>query len=281
MNTNPVVITAALTGSGHSPSDPKTHTRPVTPEQIAADVVACARAGAAICHIHACDETGAGTMELPHVARVWEAVRAAVDEAGVDVILNLTTSGGSEDDEVRLAPLHALRPELCSFDAGTINWAGDSVFMNAPRFLMKLGQTTKELGIKPEIGTFDCHMVKAALRYRERGFLEGPLHFQLMMGSYGGMDATVENLLYLRKQIPADCTYAVSGVGAASVPMLMAALAMGADGIRVGLEDNLYMKKGVPATNVSQVERAVKLAELANRKAATAAQARELLHFPK
>ena len=281
MNMKPVVITAALTGSGRSASDPRTHTRPVTPEQIAADAVACARAGAAICHIHVCDETGAGTMDLPYVTRVWETVRTALVEAGVDVILNLTTSGGSEDDAVRLAPLQALRPELCSFDAGSINWAEDSVFMNAPRFLMKLGQATKALGIKPEIGTFDCHMVKAALRYRERGILEGPLHFQLMLGSYGGMDATVENLLYLRKQIPEDCTYAVSGVGSASVPMMLAALAMDADGIRVGLEDNLYMAKGVPATNVSQVERAVKLAELANRKVATAAEARELLHFPK
>jgi uncharacterized protein (DUF849 family) len=135
------------------------------------------------------------------------------------------------------------------------------------------------LGIKPEIGVFDSHMIKAALRYRDRGFLDGPLHFQLVLGA-SGMDGTVDNLLYLRNQIPDDCTFAVSGVGSASVPMLMTALAMGADGIRVGLEDNLYMSKGVPATNVSQVERAVKLAELANRKVATAAEARKLLNFP-
>jgi len=102
-----------------------------------------------------------------------------------------------------------------------------------------------------------------------------------VLGTYGGMDATVDNLLYLRNLLPEGCTYSVTGIGVGSVPMLMAALAMGADGIRVGLEDNLYMSKGVFATNAQQVERAVKLVELANRKVATAAEARELLHFPK
>ena len=281
MNENSVVISAALTGGGRVVSKGSQSARPITPEQIARDVVACAKAGAAICHIHVRDKDGVGTMDLGRTTEVYDAIQAAVKEAGVDVILNFTTSGGSNDDEVRVSHLKALRPEMCSYDAGTINWANDGVFMNSPKFLIKLGQVTMDYAIKPEIEVFDSHMIKAAVRFHERGFLEAPLHFQLVMGTYGGMDATVENLLFLRNQLPAGSTYSVTGIGAGSVPMLMAALALGADGIRVGLEDNLYMSKGVPATNVSQVERAVKLVELANRKVATAAEARELLHFPK
>jgi len=281
MNTNNVVISAALTGSGHINAKGGQGNRPITPEAIAADVVACAKAGAAICHIHTRDENGRGTMDLARTTLVYETIQAAVKEAGVDVIINLTTSGGSNDDELRVAHLKALRPEMCSYDAGSINWTNDGVFMNTPKFLKKLGQVTMEYAVKPEIEIFDTTMIKNAIRVYEQGCLAAPLHFQLVLGTYGGMDATVDNLLYLRNLLPEGCTYSVTGIGVGSVPMLMAALAMGADGIRVGLEDNLYMSKGVFATNAQQVERAVKLVELANRKVATAAEARELLHFPK
>ena len=243
--------------------------------------MACAKAGAAICHIHTRDENGNGTMNLERTTLVYETIQAAVKEAGVDVIINLTTSGGSNDDELRVAHLKALRPEMCSYDAGSINWNNDGVFLNSPKFLMKLGQVTMDYAVKPEIEVFDTTMIKNALRCYERGTLQWPLHFQLVLGTYGGMDATVDNLLYLRNLLPEGCTFSVTGIGAGSIPMLMAALAMGADGIRVGLEDNLYMSRGVLATNVQQVEWAVKLVELTNRKVATAAEARELLHFPK
>ena len=281
MNMNNVVISAALTGGGRVASKGSQENRPITPEAIAKDVVACAKAGAAICHIHTRDENGVGTMNLERTTLVYETIQAAVKEAGVDVIINLTTSGGSNDSNVRVAHLKALRPEMCSYDAGTINWSNDKVFMNSPEFLMQLGQVTMEYGVKPEIEVFDTHMIKSAIRFQQRGFLAAPLHFQLVMGTYGGMDGTVDNLVYLRNMLPEGSTWSVTGIGPSSLPMLYAGLAMGADGIRVGLEDNLYMAKGVPATNVQQVERAVKLVELANRKVATAAEARELLHFPK
>lgn len=281
MNTNPVVISAALTGAGHMDPPGSNIARPITPEQIAADVVACAKAGAAICHIHTRDKNGVGTMDLERTTEVWDAIQAAIKDADIDVVINMTTSGGSNDDDLRVVHLKKLRPEMCSYDAGTINWTSTGIFMNTPVFLTKLGKVTVEYGIKPEIEIFDTHMIKTALRYQQEGILAAPLHFQMVMGTYGGMDATVDNLMYLKNMLPEGCTYSVTGIGAGSVPMMMAALAMGADGIRVGMEDNIYMRKGVPATNVSQVERAVKLVELSNRKVATAAEARELLHFPK
>ena len=276
---NKVIISAALTGA--ITTQQESPALPITPEEIAADVVACAKAGAAICHIHVRGENGKGTMDLERFTLAYEAIQKAVKEAGVDVIINLTTSGGRGTDEERMAHLKKLRPEMCSYDAGTLNWANDTVFMNTPTFLMELGKVTMEYGIKPEVEVFDTNMIKNAVRYAQRGCLAEPLHFQFVLGTYGGMAATVENLVFLRSLLPENCTYSVSGIGKGSVPMMMAALAMGADGIRVGLEDNVFMSKGVPATNVSQVERAVKLVELSGRGVATAAEARELLSMPK
>jgi len=276
---NNVVISAALTGA--ITTQQEAPGLPITPEEIARDVVACAKAGAAICHIHVRTPEGKGTMAVPAFQAAYDAIQAAIKAEGIDVIINLTTSGGPGTDEERMAHLKAIRPEMCSYDAGTLNWAGDSIFTNSPKFLMALGQLTMELGIKPEIEIFDTNMIKNAVRYQQRGCLADPLHFQFVMGTYGGMTATVDNLLFLRNMLPANATYSVSGIGAGSVPMMMAALAMGADGIRVGLEDNVFMRKGVPATNPGQVERAVELVKLANRGVATAAEARELLHFPK
>ena len=278
MGSNPLIISAALTGAITTQAEAPA--LPVTPQEIADDVVACARAGAAIVHIHVQNDQGEGTMDLEAFTKTYEAVQAAIRREGIDVILNLTTSGsGTATEEERLAHLERLRPEMCSFDAGSLNWAGDIVFLNPPAFLRRLGDTTVALGIKPEIEVFDTTMIKNAVRCAKQGNLAQPLHFQFVLGTYGGMAATVENLVFLRGQLPPDATYSVSGIGAGSVPMLMAALAMGADGIRVGLEDNVYMSKGVPATNVLQVERAVTLAHLAGREIATAQQARELLHI--
>lgn len=274
-----VVVSAALTGA--ITTQKESPSLPIKPEEIAADVVACAKAGAAICHIHVRDENGVGTMNIDRFTEAYETIQEAVKEAGVDVILNLTTSGGIAGNEERMAHLKKLRPEMCSYDAGSLNWAGDTVFINSPTFLMDLGRVTMEYGIKPEVEVFDSSMIKNAVRNVQRGYLEDRLHFQFVLGTYGGMAATVENLMFLRSLLPANSTYSVSGIGAGSVPMIMAALAVGADGIRVGLEDNVYMSRGVPATNVLQVERAVQLVKLSGREVATAAEARQLLNFPK
>lgn len=280
MNQNKTVISVALTGAITTQAE--SAALPITPEEIAADVVACAKAGAAIAHIHVRDKNGGGTMDTARFIETVGAVRNAIQAANVDIILNLTTSGAvCPDDELRMAHLKALRPEMCSYDAGSLNWAGDEVFINSPEFLAKLGRCTMEYQIKPEIEVFDTAMIKNAVRNVKRGLLADPLHFQFVLGTYGGMAGTVENLLFLHSMLPENATYSVSGIGAASVPMMMAALAIGADGIRVGLEDNVFMRKGVPATNVRQVERAVQLVQLSGREPATATEARSLLHFPR
>lgn len=270
-----LIVSVALTGTAGSKS--QTPCIPITPEEIAADTVAVAKAGASIVHIHVHDKDGKPTMETSYFKEAFEAVKEATEKAGVDVIVNLTTSGGSNDDFLRLEHLRQLRPEICSYDAGTFNWSLGAVFENRPDFLVELGKTTQQLDIKPEIEIFDAGMLGNAIAYAGYNVLRTPCHFQFVLGVLGGMDGTVENLEYLHRRLPAGSTWSVTGIGKAHLPMLLAGLALDCDGIRVGLEDNLYLSRGVKGSNVALTERAVAIARLAGREPATAEEARQML----
>lgn len=270
---NKVIISAALTGA----MTPKSicPNIPITPEEIAADTVACAKAGASVVHIHVRDEQYRFTMETHYFEAAFQAIKEACMREGVDVIVNLTTSNGPGTDEIRLEHLNKLRPEMCSFDAGTLNW-GDTIFENSPKFLEKLGAATQEWDIKPEIEIFDAGMIKNAIALEKKGFLKAPCHFQFIMDG-PGLDGTVGNLAFLLDKLPEGSTWSISGIGKSHMPMMLAGLAAGADGLRVGLEDNIMLSRGVKATNVQLVQRAAELCRLAGREVATAAEAREIL----
>ena len=270
-----VILSAALTGTAGSKS--QTPDIPISPEEIAADAVAVAKAGASMVHIHVHDEEGRPTMQTEYFRAAFEAVKEATEKAGVDVIVNLTTSGGSNDSFLRQEHLRQLRPEVCSYDAGTFNWALGGVFENSPNFLVELGKTTQQYDIKPEIEIFDAGMLSNAIAYTGYNVLKAPCHFQFVLGVVGAMDGTVENLEYLHRRLPAGSTWSVTGIGKAHLPMLLTGLALGCDGLRVGLEDNLYLSKGVKGTNVQLVERAAAIARLAGREPATADEARQML----
>lgn len=271
-----VIITAAFTGS--LPPRAENENKPMTPDEIAEEVVKCAEAGAAVCHIHARDAQGLPTKDIGIWREIDRKCRERMRAAGVDAILSYTTSVGTDED--RFAHCLELKPEMAAFEAGSLNWIDDGLFINSPAFLKKMGKALTDAGIKPELGIFDAEMIKWCIRWEREGYLKAPLHFQLMMGTYGGADATVENLLFMKKLLPAGSTCSVTGIGRNSLPMIMTALAMGADGIRVGLEDNLFMDKGVQADNVMQVRRAAELIRLMNDEVATAAEAREILGLP-
>lgn len=274
-----LIITAALCGAGTTRSlSPHV---PLTPDEIAADAVACAKAGAAVVHIHVRDENGKNSMATELFTEVVDKVRKAVAAAGLDLVLNLTTSGSSWPEDVRVAHLPALMPEMCSYDPGSMNWANSYVFLNPPSFLEKLGTLCQRLQIKPEIEIFDAGMIGNVEYYLKEGFLTMPCHYQFVLDVSGGMPGNIESLAYLLPKIPHGSTWSITGIGKSHVPMMLAGLAAGCDGLRVGLEDNVLMEKGVFATNAQLVARAVELGRLVGRPIATAEETRQILGLTK
>ncbi len=160
-------------------------------------MVAVAKAGAAIAHIHVRDDNGVKSMSLDKFTEAVELSRKYCKEAGVDIIINLTTSGGSYIDDERLQHLEKLRPEMCSFDAGTLNWANSFVFENHPRFLEKLCKAVNEYDIKPEVEIFDGGFMGNTEFYVKNHGLKTPVHYQFIMGVPGGLDGTAKNLAFL------------------------------------------------------------------------------------
>ena len=276
---NKLIISAALTGVGTTRA--QSPYVPLTPEEIAADVVNVAKAGAAVAHLHVRDEKGINSMETDLFVDVVEKVRKATAEAGIDIVLNLTTSGSKWPEDKRLAHLPILKPEMCSFDPGTMNWANSYVFLNTPTFLERLGTLTQELEVKPELEIFDAGMMGNVEHYLKKGFLKEPLHYQLVLGVPGGMPGNTESVSYLLNKMRPGSTWSITGIGRSHMPMMLAGLSEGCDGLRVGLEDNVMFSKGVPASNAQLVERALELARIAGREIATAQEAREILGLKK
>lgn len=253
-------------------------------------MVAVAKAGASIAHIHVREDKevdgvmqiGYKSMSLQKFTETVELCRKYCAEAGVDILINLTTSGGEYEDHKRLQHLGALRPEMCSFDPNTINWANSYIFENSPRFLNALGQEVVKYDVKPEFEVFDTGHIDSVMYYVNKHGIPMPPHIQFIMGVGGSMPGTTENLAFLVNKLPAGATWSVSGIGKCHMPMMLAGLSLGCDGLRVGLEDNVMFGKDaegnkIIATNVMLVERAVELAKLAGREIATAEDARNIL----
>ena len=272
MEKNKVIITAALTGAV-TPKEINEYI-PMTPQEIADDAYACWKAGAAVVHLHMRDDKGIGTMDQERFA---ETIRLIKKHEDCNVVINCTTSGdNSASDEERVAHVKALKPEMASFDAGSFNWMPFGVFKNEPKFLEKLAQTLQETGVKPEIEVFDTGMLGVTDYYLKKGMLTAPTHFQFVLGVKGGMEATIENLLFLLRKIPEGSTWSAFGIGAGHMPILYATIALGGH-VRVGLEDNVYLAKGVKATNVQLVERAVAAVKTYGKEVADPDEAREIL----
>ncbi|QIB69278.1 3-keto-5-aminohexanoate cleavage protein [Aminipila butyrica] len=269
---NKTIITIAPTGAW--PKKEQNPHIPMTPQEIADDVYECYQAGAAIAHLHMRDEKGEGTMDKDKFAETVQLIRAKCD-----IIINCTTSGDlNATDETRQAHLKALRPEMASYDCGSMNWMNNSLFLNPPHFLEELGQTMQEYGVKPEIEIFDAGMVYNSLYYLKKGILKAPLHYQFVLGAAGGTTATVENLVYLKGLIPEGSTWSALGIGKNNIAILLTAVALGGH-VRVGLEDNLYYKSGQLATNTQLVARARAIIREAGNDAATPEDARHILNL--
>ncbi len=266
-----VFITCAVTGSGDTTA--RSRHVPVTPKDIAAASLEAAAAGAAIAHIHVRDpETG----KAARAVHLYREVVSRIRDAGSDVIVNLTAGmggdvvfGGGETplpldaagtDMVgpteRLAHVADLLPEICTLDCGTMNFAlGDYVMTNTPATLRAMAARVQALGVKPELEVFDAgHLVFVNDLVRE-GLIDGPAMIQLCLGiPYGAPDDPL-TLMSLVHRLPKDAVFSAFSIGRRQLPYVaMAALAGG--NVRVGLEDNLFLERGVLATNGALVERA-------------------------
>lgn len=285
---NKIIIQVCLCGAGTKKA--QAPTVPYTAEELAEQIVECAKAGASVAHIHVREDKevngelqiGYKSMSLKAFTEAVELTRKACQEAGVDIVINLTTSGGEYEDHKRLQHLGALKPEMCSFDPNTINWANSYIFENSPRFLNKLAQEVVKHDIKPEFEVFDTGHIDSVMYYVNKHGIPQPPHIQFIMGVGGSMPGTTENLAFLVNKLPEGATWSVSGIGKAHMPMMLAGLALGCDGLRVGLEDNILYGKDengnkIIATNKMLVERAVEMAKLAGREIATAQEAREIM----
>jgi 3-keto-5-aminohexanoate cleavage enzyme len=270
-----LIISAALTGS--TPTKAQNAALPVTAEEIAEAAIACWNAGAAIVHLHVRDDTGRMVCDPERFARAVALIKAS----GADVIINLSTSGGpgNFDDEHRLGPL-ALRPEIASFDCGSLNF-GRSVFINSPSFLDMLSTGMREHGVLPEIECFDSGHVTSALALVAEGKLDPPLWFQMVLGVRGGASGEVRNLVHMVDMLPPGTLWSCCGIGRAQLPLNLAAIAMGGH-VRTGLEDNIYYHKGLLAeSNAQLVERVVRIAHEVGRPIATPAETRDMLGLPR
>ena len=290
--TNPTIISCAVTGNI---TNIKQHPGlPCTPEQIALACIGAARAGAAIAHIHVRYPDGRPSMELEHYREVVDRIRAS----DTDVIINLTTGPGqrfvpSEDDpkiaapgttlttpERRMEHVVALRPEICSLDLNTM-FAGASVVINTPRNVRIMAQLAREAGTLPELEVFDTGDIHLANDLIAEGTLPSPSLFQIVLGIKYGANAAPGTLAYLRTLLPSNSNWAAFGTGRSEFPMLMQAWLLGGH-VRVGLEDNIYLKKGVLAPdNAALVSKAVHLLTELDAQIATPAQAREILGLKK
>ncbi len=293
MNPN-VIITCALTGAGDTVG--KHPAIPVTPTQIAAAAVEAAKAGATVVHCHVRNpENGKFSRDPALYAEVMDRIR----DSGVDVIVNLTAGMGGDLEigagenpthfgpntdligpMARLIHVEQLLPEICTLDCGTLNFGdGDTIYVSTPMALRAGAQRITELGVKAELEIFDTGHLWFAKQMIKEGLLENPL-FQLCLGIPWGAPADTTTMKAMVDNLPPGAVWSAFGIGRSQMPMLAQSVILGGN-VRVGLEDNLWLDKGVPASNGSLTERAVEIITRLGGKVMTPAEGRVAMGLKK
>jgi uncharacterized protein (DUF849 family) len=284
-----VIITCAVTGAGDTVA--KHAGVPVTPESVAEAAISAAQAGAAIAHIHVRDpETGQGSRDVALFSKAVELVRAS----DTDVIINLTAGMGgawfpSDKDpampgpgtdnvgpEERLAHVEVLQPEICSLDCGTMNFGDNEIYISTPQILRREAELIQQWGVKPEMEVFDLGQIRFARQLIDEGLIDSPPLFQICLGIPWGAEADTESMLAMRNALPPGANWAGFGISRMEMPMVAQAVLLGGN-VRVGLEDNLYLERGVLASNAQLVERAVEIIERLGARVVGPDEAREQL----
>jgi uncharacterized protein (DUF849 family) len=286
---NDVIITCAVTGAGDTTS--RSNLVPITPRQVADAAIEAANAGAAVVHVHVRDpETGQGSRDPALFRETVDMIRAS----GVDMIINLTAGMGgdwvpSEEDpslpgpgsdmvgpEERLRHVIECMPDICSLDCGTMNFAGDYAYINTAPFLRRMAEIVRELGVKPELEVFDLGQIRLARSLIDDGLINAPPMFQLCLGIPWGAGADTETMSAMKQALPPGALWAGFGISRMQMPMVAQAVLLGGN-VRVGLEDNIYLDKGVLASNGMLVERAGEIIERMGARVVGPNEARKII----
>ena len=285
-----VIVTCAVTGAGDTVD--KHPAIPVTPEQVADAAIEAADAGAAIVHIHVRDpKTGAGSRDIELFRQSVDRVRAS----GRDVLINLTAGMGGDlivdDDDpatpapgsdlvnaqTRMAHVEALRPDIASLDCGSINFSDDNViYVQTPNMLRTMATRYREIGVKPELEVFDLGHLRFANQMVQEGLLNDPPMYQICLGIPWGADATTATMATMASQVPTHAVWSGFGISRMQMPMVAQAMLLGGN-VRVGLEDNLYLERGVHASNGELVSKAIRIIKELGGRACSVDEARDKL----
>ena len=291
---NEVIVTCAVTGAGDTLG--KHPEVPVTPEQISNAAIAAAKAGASVAHIHVRDpETGLGSRDVNLFKEVVERIR----DSETDVVINLTAGMGgdwvpSEENpsmpgpgtdmigpEERLAHVKEIRPEICSLDCGTMNFGnGNEIYISPPGYLREMASMIQEWGVKPELEVFELGQIRFAKQMIKEGLINEPPMFQICLGIPWGAEQTVDSMKVMKDELPTNASWASFGIGRMQMPMAAAAVAMGGN-VRVGLEDNLYLEKGVLASNDQLVTRVIEIIQRMGSRVLSPQETRDKLKLKK
>ncbi len=288
MNHN-VIITCAVTGAGDTVG--KHSGVPVTPESVAEAAISAAQAGAAIVHVHVRDpETGQGSRDVGLFRQAVELVR----QSDTDVVINLTAGMGgawfpSDEDpampgpgtdnvgpDERLAHVEALQPEICSLDCGTMNFGDNEIYISTPQCLRREAELIQSWGVKPEMEVYDLGDIRFGRQLIDEKLIDSPPLFQICLGIPWGAPSDTDSMLALRNALPAGANWTGFGISRMEMPMVAQAVLLGGH-VRVGLEDNLYLERGVLATNAQLVERAVQIIKSLGARVVGPDEAREQL----
>ena len=291
---NEVIVTCAVTGAGDTLG--KHPEVPVTPEQISNAAIAAAKAGASVAHIHVRDpETGLGSRDVNLFKEVVERIR----DSETDVVINLTAGMGgdwipSEEDpsmpgpgtdmigpEERLAHVKEIHPEICSLDCGTMNFGnGNEIYISPPGYLREMASMIQKWGVKPELEVFELGQIRFAKQMIKEGLINEPPMFQICLGIPWGAEQTVDSMKVMKDELPTNASWASFGIGRMQMPMAAAAVAMGGN-VRVGLEDNLYLEKGVLASNDQLVTRVIEIIQRMGSRVLSPKETRDKLKLKK
>ena len=271
-----VIVTCAVTGAGDT-TDKSPHV-PITPEEVANSAIEAAKAGASVAHVHVRDpETGKGSRDKNLFKEAVDRIR----DNKTDIVINLTAGMGGDwvpdsknmampgdgtdmiGPDERLEHVELCKPEICSLDCGTLNFGVNdhSIYISTLPILRKMAELTQSWGVKPELEVFDLGHIRLAKQLISEKLVNEPPMFQICLGIPWGADQSVDTMKVMKDHLPQNAFWSGFGISRMQIPMATAAVAMGGN-VRVGLEDNLYLSKGVLATNAQLVEKIVKIITL-------------------